>query len=104
MKPIRLFIATIITVSLFTQCAPQAEQPRSNMEIAMEIADDILNAYPDAAWCNEYYDNRTAIIKVGLAVEHANNETEKFRALITDINSKVEDTDYFRSFSDCGYK
>ena len=100
MKPIRLFIATIITVSLFTQCAPKAEQPRSNMEIAMEIADDILNAYPDAAWCNEYYGKRTAIIKVGLAVEHANNETEKFRALITDINSKVDGINYLRSFSD----
>ena len=102
MKPIRLFIAAIITVSLFTQCAPKAtsNQPRSNLEIVTEIADDILNAYPDAAWSNEYYTHRTSIIKVGLAVEHANNETEKFQTLITGINSKVEDIDYFRSFSD----
>lgn len=100
MKPIQLLIVALLTVSLFTQCTPKVEQPQKNVDIAMEIAEEICNAYPDAAWSYEYYIHKTSILKVGMEVEHEKNETEKFLALITDINAKVDGIDYFRSFSD----
>lgn len=100
MKPIASFIAALFTVSLFTQCAPKAEQTRSNIDIATEIVEEIFNAYPDSAWTHESCLSDILILKVGTTIGHQDNDTLKFLDLITRINQKIESIDSYRIFSD----
>ena len=97
MKPIVSFIAALFTVSLFTQCTPKAssEQPRSNIDIATEIVEEVFNAYPDSAWAHESCLSDILILKVGTTID-----TLKFLDLVTRINQKIESIDSYRIFSD----
>ena len=92
MKPIVSFIAALFTVSLFTQCTPKAssEQPRSNIDIATEIVEEVFNAYPDSAWAHESCLSDILILKVGTTIGHQDNDTLKFLDLVTRINRKIE--------------
>ncbi len=102
MKPIVSFIAALFTVSLFTQCTPKAssEQPRSNIDIAEEIMDEIYDTYPDSAWIYESYLVEATILKAGVLIDHQGNDSLKFLDLVTRINQKIESIDSYRIFSD----
>lgn len=102
MKPIVSFIAALFTVSLLTQCTPKAspEQPRSNVDIATEIVEEVFNAYPDSAWVHESCLSDILILKVGTTIGHQDNDTLKFLDLVTRINQKIEGIDSYRIFSD----
>lgn len=100
MKPIQLLIVALLTVSLFAQCTPKAEQPQKNVDIAMEIAEEIFNAYPDSAWRHESCISDILILKVGTTIDHQGNDSLKFLDLVTRINQKIEGIDSYRIFSD----
>lgn len=102
MKPIVSFIAALFTVSLFTQCTPKAEQPRSNIDIAMEIMDEICDTYSDSSlvWKMESYFTEEVIMKAGITIDHEDNDSLKFLDLVTRINQKIEDINSYRIFSD----
>ena len=102
MKPIVSFIAALFTVSLLTQCTPKAssEQPRSNIDIATEIVEEVFNAYPDSAWAHESCLSDILILKVGTTIDHQGNDSLKFLDLVTRINQKIESIDSYRIFSD----
>lgn len=104
MRPIVSFIAALFTVSLFTQCAPKpsAEQPRSNVDIAMEIMDEIYDTYSDSSlvWKMESYFTEEVIMKASITIDHEDNDSLKFLDLVTRINRKIEDINSYRIFSD----
>ncbi|MBR4040916.1 MAG: hypothetical protein IKJ09_01215 [Bacteroidaceae bacterium] len=104
MKPIVSFIAALFTVSLFTQCTPKAssEQPRSNVDIAEEIMDEIYDTYSDSSfvWKMESYFTDALIMKAGITIDHEDNDSLKFLDLVTRINRKIEDINSYRIFSD----
>ena len=101
MKLIHLFIAALITVSIFMQCAPQnATERQSNVDIVMEIADEIYRAYPDSGWMVESHFSKTMTLKVGTTIAHNDNDTLKFVNLINSVNAKIERINSYRIFSD----